>query len=46
MKKIMVLLTAIFIFTSTFALAGGDQDKNRHDGIKGKGSTHQKRVNK
>ena len=46
MKTIITMVVAIFIFTSTLAFAGGDKNQCRHDGAKGKGSTHQKRVNK
>jgi hypothetical protein len=46
MKKVMVLFTAIFLFTTAFAFAGGDQNQNRHDGTKGQGTTQQKRINK
>jgi len=48
MKKTLTILTVLFIFSSTFAFAGGGQNTNRHDGEKGQGSTHQhhNRVNK
>ena len=46
MKKTLAILTALFIFSSTFVFAGGDQNTNRHDGEKGQGSTSQERVNK
>jgi hypothetical protein len=43
MKKALAILTVLFIFSSTFAFAGGDQNTNRHDGEKGNGSTIQER---
>jgi len=43
MKKAFAILTVLFIFSSTFAFAGGDQNMNRHDGEKGQGSTTQER---
>ena len=46
MKKTLAILTALFIVSSTFAFAGGDQNTNQHDGEKGQGSIHQKRVSK
>jgi len=46
MKTLTAMITAMFIFTSTLAFAGGDKNQYRHDGAKGKGPTHQKRVNK
>ena len=46
MKKIVTILASICLLMSTLAFAGGDKNQNRHDGAKGKGSTHQKRVNK
>ena len=35
MKKVLAILTVLFIFSSTFAFAGGDQNTNRHDGEEG-----------
>ena len=46
MKTLIAMITALFIFTSTLAFAGGDKNQYRHDGTKGNGSTHQKRVSK
>lgn len=43
MKKALAILTVLFIFSSTFAFAGGDQNTNRHDGEEGQGSTAQER---
>lgn len=46
MKKIVTILVSVCLLMSTMAFAGGDQNQSRHDGAKGQGSTHQKRVNK
>ena len=48
MKKTLAILTALFIFSSTFAFAGGGQNTNQHDGDNGQGEINQKRerVNK
>ena len=46
MKKVVGFIVAVMLFCSTIAFAGGDQNKNRHDGSKGKGSTNQERINK
>jgi hypothetical protein len=46
MKKIFAILLALAIFSATSVLAGGDQNKNRHDGTKGKGAVKQIRINK
>lgn len=46
MKKIIAMTLAILFLVSTLALAGGDKNKNRHDGTKGKGSVVQVRTNK
>ena len=43
MKKALAILTILFIFSSTFAFAGGDQNTNRHDGEKVQGSIIQER---
>jgi hypothetical protein len=46
MKKICAILTALLIFGTTVSFAGGDKNKHRHDGSKGKGTVKQVRVNK
>jgi hypothetical protein len=46
MKKVLAILLALSIFSATGVLAGGDKNKHRHDGTKGKGAVHQIRVNK
>jgi hypothetical protein len=45
MKKLFMILVILASFT-TFVFAGGDQNKNRHDGSKGQGSTSQHRNGK
>jgi len=42
-KKPFLIVAALVSFT-TFAFAGGDQNKNRHDGEKGQGPTQQERI--
>lgn len=46
MKKMIGFVMAVMLICSTVAFAGGDQNKHRHDGSKGKGSTNQERINK
>jgi hypothetical protein len=46
MKRIIGLITAGVLVCSTLAFAGGDKNKNRHDGDKGKGNPKQERINK
>ena len=46
MKKIVGFIMAVMLICSTVAFAGGDQNKNQHDGDKGKGQTNQERINK
>ena len=46
MKKVISILAAVFILSSTLAFAGGDQNQNQHDGDKGQGTVSQERVNK
>jgi hypothetical protein len=46
MKKIISILAAVCILSSTLAFAGGDKNQNQHDGTKGKGAVNQERVNK
>ena len=43
MKKTLLIVVALVSFT-TFAFAGGDQNKNRHDGEIGEGPTKQERI--
>ena len=45
MKKPFLIMVALVSFT-TFAFAGGDQNKNRHDGELGEGPTNQVRIDK
>ncbi len=44
MKKALAILTVLFIFTSTFAFAGGGQNTVQHRGDNGQGNVHQKQV--
>jgi hypothetical protein len=46
MKKMVGFIMAVMLICSTVAFAGGDQNKHRHDGSKGKGQTNQERINK
>ena len=48
MKKITMILLAVVFFgiITAPAFAGGDKNKNRHDGEKGKGSVNQVRIRK
>ena len=43
MKKPFLIVVALVSFT-TFAFAGGDQNQNRYDGVKGQGPTQQERI--
>jgi hypothetical protein len=47
MKKVLAVLSVLLMLAvTTTAFAGGDKNKNRHDGSKGQGPTKQERVNK
>jgi len=43
MKRVFLTLV-IFVSFTTFAFAGGDQNKNRHDGAIGEGPSQQERI--
>jgi len=45
-KKIVGLITAVALICSPLAFAGGDKNKHRHDGDRGKGRPQQERINK
>ena len=46
MKKVFAIMVALLLFCTTVSFAGGDKNKHRHDGSKGKGAIKQVRVNK
>ena len=46
MTQKAVTVLALIVLVASVAHAGGDQNRHRHDGSKGKGGTHQERVNK
>ena len=46
MKKIILILAAVLLLSTTLAFAGGDKNRHQHDGEKGRGSVNQERVNK
>ena len=46
MKKVLTAAMIVLFLTAAIAYAGGDQNRNRHDGAKGQGPTIQTRTNK